>query len=269
MRTETTPFEISTHPAGTREELSRLIMSKPFIDLRCDWAFKYFFSQPEMLIKLLNDVLPVTVSEIEYLPNEIPVRDEKDKRSVMDVLCRHGDEKFLVEMQRSHTSDMEDRILFHYQLREKDFGDAFGNLRLQYFMLELPRLRKIWEKTTSNLERWSYLIENFHIFASVPEENLFGFDAVIDSARIDRLSETEQQEYLNAMYSDYDLRVHTEGAFNDGVKKGREEGRAEGRAEGREEERKENICALIDAGVAPDVIAKVFGLTAEEIQKLA
>lgn len=153
--------------------------------------------------------------------------------------------------------------------REKDFGDAFGNLRLQYFMLELPRLRKIWEKTTSNLERWSYLIENFHIFASVPEENLFGFDAVIDSARIDRLSETEQQEYLNAMYSDYDLRVHTEGAFNDGVKKGREEGRAEGRAEGREEERKENICALIDAGVAPDVIAKVFGLTAEEIQKLA
>lgn len=296
MQSKQTISKIRTHQTRSREEFDKLILSKPFIDLRCDWAFKYFFSQPEMLKKLINDVLPVTVSEIEYLPNEIPVRDEKDKRSVMDVLCKHGDEKFLVEMQQSHTSDMEDRlmyygstliynqvkrgddkyllhpvyvlcicdyewdhgdvpgdrILFNYQLREKDFGDPFGGLRLQYYTLELPRLQKIWEKTTSNLERWSYLIENFHNFAAIPVENLFGFDQVIDLARMDRLDEKEQQEYLNAMASEYEILVHTEAAFKKGAK-----------------EKALEMARMMKAdGVPIETIAKYSGLTHDEIQSL-
>ena len=296
MQTKRTISKISTRQFNSREEFDRLIMSKPFIDLRCDWAFKYFFSQPEMLKKLINDVLPVQASEIEYLPNEIPVRDEKDKRSVMDVLCKHGDDKFLVEMQRSHTSDMEDRllyygstliynqvkrgdsqyllhpvyvlcicdyewdhgdvpdnrILFNYQLREKDFGDPFGQLRLQYYSLELPRLQKIWEKTTSNLERWSYLIENFHNFAAIPGENLFGFDQVIDRARMDRLDEKEQQDYLNAMASEYDILVHTEGAVQDAVKKAK----------------REFARSLLSDNVPIQNIIRWTGLSEAEIEKL-
>ena len=307
MQSKETISKIRTQQVRSREEFDRIILSKPFIDLRCDWAFKYFFSHPEMLMKLINDVLPVTVSEIEYLPNEIPVRDEKDKRSVMDVLCKHGNDKFLVEMQQSHTSDMEDRltyygatlisnqvkrgdtkyllhpvyvlcicdyewdhgdvpenrILFNYQLREKDFGDPFGKLRLQYYTLELPRLQKIWEKTTSNLERWSYLIENFHNFALIPAENLFGFDQVIDLARIDRLDEEEQKEYLNAMATQYDILVHTEAAFDDGVKRGLAEVEAK-----LAQERIDNAKALLREGVDAEIIARALGLPLEKVESL-
>ena len=65
--------------------------------------------------ELLDNILPVHVDTIEYLPNEIPVRSEKEKRSVFDVICTNKTtkEKFLCEMQRLPESDMDDRLLFY------------------------------------------------------------------------------------------------------------------------------------------------------------
>ena len=54
-----------------------------YLDLRVDWAFKYVFSKKEILLKLLNDILPPTITDLEYLPNEIPVMSAKDKRSTL------------------------------------------------------------------------------------------------------------------------------------------------------------------------------------------
>ncbi|MBP5751681.1 MAG: Rpn family recombination-promoting nuclease/putative transposase [Treponema sp.] len=97
-----------------------------YLDLRIDWAFKYVFSKKEILLKLLNDILPPTITDLEYLSNEIPVRSEKDKRSTLDVICESPDGKFLVEMQRRHTADIDDRLayysasLVHGQVKRKD-----------------------------------------------------------------------------------------------------------------------------------------------------
>ena len=38
-----------------------------YLDLRVDWAFKYVFSKKEILLKLLNDILPPTITDLEYL----------------------------------------------------------------------------------------------------------------------------------------------------------------------------------------------------------
>ena len=95
---------------------SRDIDSLPlFMDPTVDWAFKFIFSHDEVLRKLLNDLLPVDVGDIEYLPNEIPVQSEKDKRSVFDVICkdRKTGEEFIVEMQSHGDSDMDNRLLFY------------------------------------------------------------------------------------------------------------------------------------------------------------
>ena len=97
-----------------------------YLDLRVDWAFKYVFSKKEILLKLLNDILPPTITDLEYLSNEIPVRSEKDKRSTLDVICESPEGKFLVEMQRRHTADIDDRLayysasLVHGQVKRKD-----------------------------------------------------------------------------------------------------------------------------------------------------
>ena len=88
-------------------------MISKYLDLRVDWAFKYVFSKKEILLKLLNDILPPEITNLEYLPNEIPVMSEKDKRSTLDVICDSPEGKFLVEMQRRHTADIDDRLAYY------------------------------------------------------------------------------------------------------------------------------------------------------------
>ena len=86
-----------------------------FMDFKVDYAFKYILGHKPILLKLINDILPVDVSDIEYLPSEIPVVSPKEKRSVFDVICtaRHTDERFIVEMQCVPDLDMDNRLLYY------------------------------------------------------------------------------------------------------------------------------------------------------------
>ena len=84
-----------------------------YMDMRLDWAFKYILLKKEVLLKLLNDILPLTITDLSYLPNEIPVMSDKDKRSSLDVICESPDGQFLVEMQRKHTADIDDRLAYY------------------------------------------------------------------------------------------------------------------------------------------------------------
>ena len=86
-----------------------------FMDIRLDWAFHYVMSEKAVLEKFLSDILAFPVRMIESLPNEIPVRSEKEKRATFDVVCQNRDtgEKFIVEMQRRGETDMDDRLFFY------------------------------------------------------------------------------------------------------------------------------------------------------------
>ena len=120
-----TPSELD---ARVQELLDNPSQIAPFMDFRVDWSFKYILGHKEAMVKLLNDILPVHVDTLEYLPNEIPVRSEKEKRAVFDVICTNktNKEKFLCEMQRLPESDMDDRLLFYgcsliqKQIKRKD-----------------------------------------------------------------------------------------------------------------------------------------------------
>ena len=85
-----------------------------FMDLKVDFAFKFIFSHENILIKLLNDVLQKDIVSIEYLPNEIPVVSEKEKRATFDVICKTpAGDRFLVEMQNIGDDDMDDRLIYY------------------------------------------------------------------------------------------------------------------------------------------------------------
>ena len=86
-----------------------------FMDFRVDFAFKYILGHKRILLKLINDILPVQVDDIEYLSNEIPVMSIKEKRATFDVICtaRGTSEKFIAEMQCLPDADMDDRLLFY------------------------------------------------------------------------------------------------------------------------------------------------------------
>ena len=98
-----------------KEALVDRILNAPCMDITCDWAFKYVFgNHKDLLIMLLDDILGEDIAEIEYLPNEVPVQSEKDKRALLDVLCRTADgRRFLVEMQNAREQDFKDRMFYY------------------------------------------------------------------------------------------------------------------------------------------------------------
>ena len=118
----------------------------------------------------------------------------------------------------NHSEPVPDgKFLFHYHNLEHEIQEPFDGDKIHYFFLELPRMKKIWQRTETNAERWSYLIENLSTFVRPLTGDLFGFDSVVDNARIDTLSGEEQKEYVQDMVTKHYIRVTSEAAFNRGI----------------------------------------------------
>ena len=90
-----------------------------YLDPKADLTFKKVFAQhPDLLISLLNALLPLSddeqIESVEYLPNELVPELYEHKNSIVDVLCQdiHG-RKFCVEMQMEWTSSFQQRVLFN------------------------------------------------------------------------------------------------------------------------------------------------------------
>ena len=98
------------------------------------------------------------------------------------------------------------------------------------------------------------------------------YAAIAEAARMHSLPDDEKIQYFRNMITE-EKRLDIGGAyyedgFNDGIAKGREEGKAEGKAEGRAEERKTIAKNLLTMNYPVESIARVTGLTPEEITAL-
>ena len=74
-----------------KSEIVEKYMSSEFLDLKCDWAFKFVMSSPEILIILLNDFLPETVTEVVSVSTEPKRLGGTEKNVLMDVVALDAD----------------------------------------------------------------------------------------------------------------------------------------------------------------------------------
>ena len=121
------------------------------------------------------------------------------------------------------------------------FKKVFAD-RMNICVLELPRLgrTKPFDEMTDSAEKWAYMFQNIATFAGQPE-TIREFRHAMEVSRVDTLTPEEQNQYHDAMVSEYEKLVISEAYEQIGLKKGREEGHAEGRAEGIAEGRAEGM----------------------------
>ena len=82
-----------------KEMIVKDILSSEYLDLRCDWAFKYVMQNIDILKMLLNDFIPEQIDSVEILPNEIGRITAEDKNIIMDVVCKTDDgRRFIVDI---------------------------------------------------------------------------------------------------------------------------------------------------------------------------
>ena len=97
-----------------KDAYAQRLATPEYLDLTCDWAFKYLFqNHPDLLVRLLNDILQEDITSVEFRNTELTDVSPQDKRILFDLLCRTSRGTILVEMQKTSRSDQRDRLLFY------------------------------------------------------------------------------------------------------------------------------------------------------------
>ena len=130
-------------------------------------------------------------------------------------------------------------------------------------------------KTT--LDKWLFALKNMQrLFARPAELQGRVFEQLFSTAEISKFDTNELRDYELSSNAYRDIKNGMDTAKEEGRKEGREEGRKEGREEGRKEGREEGLHdaaithakAMRSAGLSIDLIAKITGLSVEEIMRL-
>ena len=120
-----------------KDAYAQRLATPEYLDLTCDWAFKYLFqNHPELLVRLLNDILQEDIMSVEFRNTELTEISPQDKRILFDLLCRTPGGTILVEMQRTSRFDQRDRLLFYGSrlvTRQVKRGDE------EYVLAQKPR----------------------------------------------------------------------------------------------------------------------------------
>ena len=123
-----------------------------YLDPKADLTFKKIFSNhPDLLISLLNALLPLSedqrIQSIEYLPAELIPIDPIHKETIVDVRCRDIEgRQFVVEMQMAWTDAFKQRVLFNASkayVSQAGMGYRYEDLQPVY---SLSLVNDIFEK---------------------------------------------------------------------------------------------------------------------------
>ena len=140
---------------------------------------------------------------------------------------------------------------------------------MRFIFLDLPAFTKDEETCETDFERWIYVLKNMEILQRMPfKARKSVFEELEKIADISALSKEDQEKYEEIIKVYRDNLATEQWALEMGEKKGLEKGLQEGIQIGREEGFLKAAQGMKAAGLAPELIAQITGLSPEEIQKL-
>lgn len=153
--------------------------------------------------------------------------------------------------------------------------DAVSDLYPEYYILKVNDFNSV---AKNSLEEWVYYLNTGEVPSNATAP---GMEAVKEQLTIDRMSKAERNAYYKHLDNIVILRnnIDTEReegraeglvegrakGLEEGLVKGREEGLAKGREEGLAEGRTEMVRKMKELGMSTETIAKITGLSVEEI----
>ena len=148
---------------------------------------------------------------------------------------------------------------------------------MRFIFLDLPAFTKDEETCETDFERWIYILKNMEILQRMPfKARKSVLEELKKIADISALSKEDQEKYEEIIKVYRDNLATEQWALDMGEKKGLEKGLQEGIQIGQERGiqigREEGFLKAAQgmkaAGLAPELIAQITGLSPEEIQKL-
>ena len=165
-------------------------------------------------------------------------------------------------------SDISTEFRTDVALMDMGSGRLFSD-KIRLIYLQLPLFTKDVDECSNDFERWIYVLKNMETLNRLPFAAKSAiFKRLAEITDIASLSKQERMMYDESLRKFRDTIVVMEGARLSGVEQGRIEGRVEGRAEGKAEEQRRIARGLLEVGTPVSTIAKVTGLSEDEIAGL-
>jgi predicted transposase/invertase (TIGR01784 family) len=268
-----------------------------------DFGFKKLFGEElnkEFLLDFLNQLLHEqegVIVNLNYLKNEHLGSTETDRKAIFDLYCENErGEKFIVELQKSKQNFFKDRALYYatfpiqeqarradwnYELKavytvaildfvfEDDKGDTLKYRydvkltdidtckvfyhKLTFIYLEMPKFNKSLDELETRFDKWLYLLKNLNKLDRIPErlrERIF--ERLFEVAEVAKFSKEDRLSYEDSLKYYRDLKNTLDTAFE------------EGKVEGKVEVIKNGAAAGLDV----PTLAKITGLTEEDVIKI-
>ena len=153
--------------------------------------------------------------------------------------------------------------------------------KLTFLYLEMPKFSKKEDELKTMYDKWLFVLHNLSRLMKRPaalQERIF--TRLFEPAEIALYTPEERQDYEDSLKVYRDMKNVLDTAelkgMKKGMKKGLEKGLEKGRKEGLKkgieqgsfEERRKNARAMKDLGLPLETIAKVTGMTADDIEKI-
>ncbi len=138
--------------------------------------------------------------------------------------------------------------------------------KASYIYVQLPFFHKEEDECENLDEQWIYNIKNMGIRQEVAfKKNSEIFRRLEEVANVASLTPEERYHYEADVKNARDTINQIRGAFQEG----KAEGEVEGEKKGRLQERLASIRFMLSLGISPEVIAKQYEMTPEEVIRLA
>ena len=173
-----------------------------------------------------------------------------------------------------------DSLLHEVKLVDVDDKHVFYD-KLTFLYLEMPKFSKKEDELKTMYDKWLFVLHNLSRLMKRPaalQERIF--TRLFEQAEIALYTPEERQDYEDSLKVYRDMKNVLDTAelkgMKKGMKKGLEKGLEKGRKEGLKkgieqgsfEERRKNARAMKDLGLPLETIAKVTGMTADDIEKI-
>ncbi len=285
-----------------------MAITEKYLNPFTDFGFKKLFgNEPnkDLLIDFLNQLLPPhhQIQELTYARNEQVGRNEFDRRAIFELFCTSpSGERFIVETQRAKQNYFKDRSVFYstfpiqeqaprgdwnYQLapvylvgildfvfaEDKDDTEVCHRVQLKdqinrvfyekltLIYLEMPKFTKTEDELETPFDKWLYVLKHLPRLTERPaklQERVFA--RLFEAAEIGKFNRAELEQYEDSLKVYRDLKNVIDTAAQEAAQKA---------AQKATQEKAEEVARrALAENLPPTLIAKISGLSEEEIEAL-
>ncbi|MEY3219870.1 MAG: hypothetical protein RIT27_1227 [Pseudomonadota bacterium] len=157
-------------------------------------------------------------------------------------------------------------------LRDVALRDQEGQLfydKLNLIFIQMPLFKKQAHELKDHFDKWLYFLKNLDSFDHIPailKEPIF--EKAFNTLEEANLTKEQLEQYQKSLLTYWELKGVVDTARDEGEAKGRAQGLIEGEIKGIEKGIRLTAQKLKQEGLSVEMIAKVTGLTVEEVKQL-